>query len=74
MEKCKIDIIGSITKSGDTEIRVSRSTYQGRSVVDIRIWYLPNGATELVPTRKGITIEENKAVKLAEILTLIRLR
>lgn len=59
---------GSIRKSDTAEVRVSRNLWKGRSVIDIRIWYRPDGSADLVPSGKGVTID---AGKLPELLTLL---
>ncbi len=58
----------AIEKSERAEIRVERSHYKGRTVVDIRVWWLPNGATEMVRSRKGVTFDEGHARELIEAL------
>lgn len=58
----------SVRKTDTAEVRVSRSLWKGRDVVDIRIWYLPAGGAELVPTRKGLTIDAGKLPDLIEAL------
>lgn len=60
--------VSTIRKTDTAEVRVSRSLWKGRNVVDIRIWYLPTGGAELVPTRKGLTIDAGKLSDLIEAL------
>ena len=62
------EIIGTVRKSNKSEIIVSRSTYKGREVIDIRLWFLPKNGIDLIPSRKGLTIEDSKAHNLIEIL------
>lgn len=50
----------SIRKSDTAEVRVSRDMVGGRRVIDVRVWFLPNGGSEYVPSRKGITIDAAK--------------
>ena len=61
-------VIGSFNKSDTAEVRVSTSTWKGRAVVDIRVWYKPDGSPDLVPTRKGITMDSCKIKDLVDIL------
>lgn len=61
-------VIGSFNKSDTAEVRVSTSTWKGRAVVDVRVWYKPDGSPGLVPSRKGITMDSYKIKELVEIL------
>lgn len=65
------DHIGSIEKSDAAEVRVSTSTWNNRRVVDIRVWFIPNGGNELVPSKKGITVDVSKVAELINILERI---
>lgn len=62
-------IIGALNKSDTAEVRVTTNTYKGRSVVDIRVWYMPDGGHDFVPSRKGITIDNRKVKSLIEVLS-----
>ncbi len=64
--------IAAIRKTDTAEIRVSVHGYKGRSVVDVRVWYLPDGGGEFVPTRKGITFDASKLPELIEALGRVR--
>lgn len=57
-----------IRKSDTAEIRVTRSIWKMRQVVDVRLWYLPANGGELVPSRKGFTIDAGKIPELIEAL------
>lgn len=57
-------IVAEIPK-GNAIIRVSLDTFKMRSVVDVRVWYLPKGGTEYVPSRKGITCDVSMVSALA---------
>lgn len=63
-----IKVIGAVRKSDTAEVRVSTSLWKYRPVVDIRVWYLPDGSTEYVPSRKGLTIDANKLPELISVL------
>lgn len=60
--------VAKIRKSDGAEIRVSVQGYKGRQVVDVRVWYQPEAKKDFVPTRKGITIDEEKLPALANAL------
>lgn len=62
------EIIGTIPKSDMAEIRISTSNWKGRSVVDLRVWYIPKGNQDYVPSRKGITIDSSKMKHLVNLL------
>ncbi len=64
--------IAAIRKTDTAEIRVSIQDHKGRRVVDVRVWYLPDGGGEFVPTRKGITFDISKLPELIEALARAR--
>lgn len=59
----------AVRKSETAEVRVSRNYWKGRNVIDLRIWYMPNGGAEFVPSRKGLTIDASKLPELLDQLT-----
>ena len=53
------EVIARIKKSRLAEIRVTRDQYQGREVVDIRVWVQePSGAWK--PSTKGVQFDEKR--------------
>ena len=63
------DIIARIPKTETAEVRVSRTKWKGRKVVDVRIWFVPVGGRDFVPSRKGFTFE---AAKLQELIAALQ--
>lgn len=61
--------VRTLRKSESAEVRVSRSSWKGRDVIDIRIWFKPDGADEFVPSRKGMTIDAGRAPELIAMLS-----
>lgn len=57
-----------VCKSDSAEIRVARSNWKGRNVIDIRIWFLPSGGADYVPSRKGVTVDAGKLDELIHAL------
>jgi len=55
-----MDILARVRKNNTAEIRVTRETYMGRQVVNIRVWCVPADGGELVPSRKGLTFDASK--------------
>jgi len=54
-------------KSGGHLIRVTENTFEGRDLVDVRVYYSDeNGA--LKPTRKGIAIRREQFGDLVDLL------
>jgi hypothetical protein len=45
-----------IEKNKFQEVRVGISEYEGNDLIDMRIWTMPKGGEEKVPTAKGISI------------------
>lgn len=60
--------VATVRKSETAEIRVTRNVWKMRQVVDVRLWYLPASGGELVPSRKGFTIDAGKLPELIEAL------
>ena len=52
-------IQSTFVKNGRESIIMSESEYKGYELIDIRTFYV-DGAGELAPTRKGITIRAEK--------------
>lgn len=59
-----------IRKTDRAEVRVVVKEWKGRRTVDVRLWYLPDGETEMAPSRKGVSID---AGKLGALITALRL-
>lgn len=64
-------IVGSIRKTDTAEVRVSRTYWKGRPVVDLRIWFVPDGGGDFVPSRKGLTIDIGKLPELVSLLSTV---
>ena len=58
--------IKSFSKNKFQEIRVSITEYQGNDLIDIRTWTLPQGAEEMLPTGKGVSINVKLYPELKE--------
>lgn len=53
------EVVARIQKSRTAEIRVTRDQYEGREVVDIRVWVQePSGAWK--PSTKGVQFDEKR--------------
>lgn len=66
-------IVARLRKSDDAEIRVTLDRYKGRAVVDVRVWFVPTGAHDFVPSRKGVTLDAERLPELADALEAARL-
>jgi len=64
----EVTVLGVVPQTPTAEVRVVRRTVKGRACIDVRTWWLPDGQTEFVPSRKGICIDVRKAGTLAEAL------
>lgn len=51
--------IAAIRKSDNAQIRIGADDYKGRRVVDVRVWYQPNGG-DWTPSKKGLTFDADK--------------
>ncbi len=61
-------VVGAIRKTDTAEVRVTTNTYKGRPVADIRVWYIPTGGGDFVPSSKGVSIDSGKVSDLVDIL------
>ncbi len=64
--------MGAIRKWDQSEVRIATDEYKDRRIVDIRVWFKPDGATEFVPSKKGVTIDLNKVKDLVQVLERIK--
>ena len=62
------NIQSTFVKNGRESIVMSESEYKGFALIDIRTFYV-DGAGELAPTRKGITIRAEKLQDFLNTLT-----
>jgi len=60
-------LIGSIPKKDGEEIRVRRSTFNGRPYVDVRVFYRTE-AGEWSPTKKGVAFAPERVGELVDLL------
>ncbi|MDE1921575.1 MAG: transcriptional coactivator p15/PC4 family protein [Candidatus Omnitrophica bacterium] len=51
------------------EVHVGVREFKGNDLVDIRIWTVAQGADQMVPTAKGVSINVHLLPKLIEALT-----
>lgn len=50
------------------EVRVGIREFKGNDLVDIRIWTMTQGAEQMVPTAKGVTVNVHLLPKLLSAL------
>jgi outer membrane translocation and assembly module TamA len=63
-------LIATVPKSERTEIRISSKIWEGRQLIDVRLYARAKDATEFKPTAKGIAIEAAGLGDLLSGLTL----
>lgn len=62
-----------VPKGRRAEVRVSVKPWQGRRIVDIRLWSLIDGAgSEMKPSRKGVTFDASKLDLLIDALHKVK--
>lgn len=64
--------VASIPKGRTAELRVTVRDWKGRRIVDVRVWALPKGGGDHVPSRKGVAVDESKLDALIEALHAAR--
>lgn len=60
--------IKTFQKNKFQEIRVGIREFKGNDLVDIRTWTMTQGATEMVPTAKGVSMNITHLVELKEAI------
>ncbi|VUD66331.1 hypothetical protein TDB9533_03562 [Thalassocella blandensis] len=68
-----MEILAVLEKSHDAQIRVTRDSYMGREVVDIRVWVkrgekYSRDPDRWVRTQKGLTFSAHKLPALIKLL------
>jgi Transcriptional Coactivator p15 (PC4) len=49
-------VLHEFKRNADETLRISISNFKGRTYVDLRLFYQPEGGEELAPTKKGVTV------------------
>jgi hypothetical protein len=62
------EIIAKIKKRGNSEIWIKLTTYKGKDKVDIREYYMNPDNSEFLPTKKGISVDNELISKIKELL------
>ena len=60
--------VATFQKNKFQEIRVGIREFKGIDLVDIRTWTMTQGAAEMVPTAKGVTINVHLLPQLKKAL------
>lgn len=64
--------VARIPKGKRAEMRVSINDFRGVRNVDVRLWYVPKGGGEWVPSRKGVAVEAGKLDAVIDALLLAK--
>lgn len=62
------EVIASFEKNSMEEVRISLTTYKGKNLIDLRVYYQPEDGEEKRPTKKGITISPEKFPELKKAM------
>ena len=54
------EVVACFEKNSMEEVRVSLTEFKGKELIDLRVFYQPEGEEEKRPTKKGITISPDK--------------
>jgi len=60
--------VSVFSKNKFQEVRVGIREFKGNDLVDIRIWTISQGADQMVPTAKGVTINVHLLPQLLKAL------
>ncbi|HNR12032.1 MAG TPA: transcriptional coactivator p15/PC4 family protein [Thermodesulfobacteriota bacterium] len=58
------ELVARFEKNSFEEVRISLTEFKGKDLIDIRVYYQPEGEEEMRPTKKGITISPEKFTEL----------
>jgi len=58
------EVIARFEKNSFEEVRISLTEFKGKGLIDVRVYYQPDGEEEMRPTKKGITISPEKYPEL----------
>ena len=58
------ELVARFEKNSFEEVRISLTEFKGKDLIDIRVYYQPEGEEEMRPTKKGITISPEKFSEL----------
>lgn len=61
--------VSVFSKNKFQEVRVGIREFKGNDLVDVRIWTISQGADQMVPTAKGVTINIHLLPQLLKALT-----
>lgn len=67
-EARECEVLASMPKSMNAELRVTRSHYRGRDVVDLRVWFVPKQGGAMIPSGRGVQVESLKLGRLVALL------
>ena len=65
------EVIARFEKNSFEEVRISLTEFKGKELIDIRVYYQPEGEEEMRPTKKGITISPEKFPELQKGLAAL---
>jgi len=60
--------IGELQKNANQKLKVELKNYKGHDFIDIRTYYEDKESGEWKPTKKGVTIDPDKAQELIGLL------
>lgn len=63
--------VATFKKNKFQEIRIGVREFKGNDLVDIRTWTMTQGAEEMVPTAKGVSINVSLFLELKKALTQV---
>lgn len=63
-------IIKEIPRHGGELLRVSEVVFQGRKLLNIRVWYKDESDGQIHPTKKGFTIDAGQYADFIEAVTI----
>lgn len=62
-----VELIGEVTKSEHSKIKVERCTKSGKTYINMREWYNKSSDLEWKPGKSGMAIPEETFINLMEL-------
>ena len=66
-------VIYQFERNNQESVCLTLREYKGRKYLDLRIYFLPVDGTELVPTKKGLTLEVGLLGELEKGIQAVKL-
>ncbi|OGW78157.1 MAG: hypothetical protein A2Z83_05435 [Omnitrophica bacterium GWA2_52_8] len=64
-------LLHSFPRSEREEIRISAVEHEGKDYIDLRLWFIPDGGNDYVPTKRGLYLPADTCEQLQRGISLL---